>query len=899
MKMLKTKIIIYIFIIFFLFIDSVFATTNSWDFSTPWEYTISNSKIISIDWWIASIKQNILIHNWAYDVVMNWDTNSPSLTTNTAYNYWTNNIITSFTETLWIWNQWIITYQVSKNNWTTWYYWNGRSWSKTIWWVANSNSAIVMNSNLPSFNYLAWWSWLLSFKIFFTSNWKQKVELDNINIVSIESPSPGWVSNNLAFWLKANEWTSTTTNWTSLTKWNDQSGNWLNATAWIGPTYYNTTTNLNFYPLIDFNGSTQYLQNTSSWAYSQSYFTVLVPDNQVDGTLMGWVPFGINCVDEALNSWKCWLPFWWLVLWEFTISANNEIITHSIWSSNNWRSSHIWTNSYDTWKPMLISINENVWGTWTEISEKWILINNYNANSYKTLSATSYRLWMSTDSVNPYPYNWKIAEIINFSTRTSPTDKLKIESYLSLKYWITLKNGTSNYIASDWITNMWNTTIAGTYTYDIFWIWRDDKSKLAQVKSKSVNSDEIITLEAIWEWTNMSSSFVDINDKEFLSISNNNLWNMWTKNDSPIWYYSLARRWKVQETWELWKIKLDFDLSNPYFNIPLTSTWTNYYFTYDNNWNGLLADEKPKIMRNLWWDIWWIWWININNNSIFTISTQAISNNIPNDFTLSNNNINDTYKSISTTKDFEIPQKNTVTSWIITNINFSSGTLLPWWNHTININYFDTGSIINTSSDIISLNKWNWTTWWSDISPTWLNLWWKIITSSWSSYTTNNLIYWKYRYNFQISDNIWNIYSTWAVFYIDEPELIISSWSLDIWDIKNNITKFSSSELMVTVKTVWAWFDLLLNKDSSISEWTAIITDWNWVNWFWYDELPYTSTIHFINTNEILATQAWSIDTNGYKNTYIYLINFWAIIWSEQIAWYYEWLIKYWLILNY
>ncbi len=1015
---------------------------------------------------------------------------------------WSNASVTDFrvqltkNGTTWVWNNLALNTSQTTKAFRT--YWNFTN----LWWTSWSKTDIESPNFWVLLQYNKTWWWNRTARVY-----RVNITIDYTNPLS----KPGWVSNNLSIWLKANKWTSTIIDWTSLTNWNDQSWNWFNAWWWISPTYINNTVeNLNFNPYINFNWSTQYLENTAWWAYSQSYFAVVVPNEKVDWTLNGWVPFAINCDTTKLNTGTCWLPFWWLVLWAFTAAINDEVITHAIWASTEWRSAQIWIASYQASKPMLININENSAWTWTEISEKWILVNNFNTNTYQTLSATNYRLWISTDPANPFAYNWKIAEIINYSSRISPIDKQKIESYLSLKYWITLKNGTINYIASDWITNMWNTSTAWIYNNNIFGIGRDDLSWLSQIKSKSINNDSIITIEALWEGTNMNPNFVDMNDMEFLTIWNNLLWNTWSQTDSPLWYYSLSRRWKVQETGEVWTVNLDFNVDNPFFDVPILSTWSVYYFIYDTNGNWLLEDETPQAMTNIWWNIWRIWWININNNRIFSIATQSSLNNIPTNISLSNNsinenvatgstiwtfsttdadtwdthtysfviwsgdndnqyftitwntlklihspdfeikntysiriqtddgngwqyqkvftiNINDVFETIPSTLDFESILDNykyTVTSWIwsrtttnpyewlysiesnnlwtnnsqscfelnntltqtwtinfyynvssqawsdylkfyinnieqqawswnipwtlyenttvppwtnsykwcyikdaawsawsdkawidfvateptvsweniprtITSINFASGKLLPWWNHNIIINYFDTDSWINTSSDIIELYKWNWNSWWSDISNIWLNLWTKTITSTGANYSTNNLSFWKYKYDFQISDNNLNSSSTWAIFYIDQPEIIVSSWSIDIWDLKSWVIKFSSWELIVTVKTVWAWFNLILNKDASLSEWTIDITNWNWINWFWFDKDPYTSNINLINTNEILANQTWSINIDWNKNTYLYSIKFWTLISPEQIAWNYKWLIRFGLKLNY
>ncbi len=907
--------------------------------------------------------------------------------------------------------------------------------------------------------------------------------------------SPGWVETSIQFWLKANAGTSTTTDWTPLNTWNDQSINWYNATAWVAPIYLNnTTSNLNFYPIVDFNGTDQYMENLNNWAYSHSYFAVIIPDNQIDWTTVWQVPFWFDCNSWVINTWICWLPFSWLTLWAFTAAINDEVITHAIWSSVGRRSAQVWTASYQAAKPMLVNMNENATANWTEISEKWAFVNNYSVNTYQTLAAADYRIWMSADAANPFPYNWKIAEIINYSSRTSPIDKQKIESYLSLKYGMTLNSGTDNYIASNWTTNMWSTASAWVYINDIFGIGRDDLSALWQVKSKSVNDDNVITIEAIWEWANMAPAFVDIADFEFLTVANNDLWNTWTATDTPTGYFNLSRLWKVQEIWDLWTLNLDFDVANPNFDIPALSLWTNYYFIYDSNNNGLLSDETPSIMTNTSWSIWRIAWVNLNNDQNFTITTQASSNNIPTDIILSSNNIDEnvvagttvwtlsttdadawdthTYTfiawawdtdnstftittntlSINLSPDYELKSeyyiriqtddwnwwifqkqfiiyinnlpeaihtlidfeniadesKYTVTSWIwtrtttnpyewsysiesdngwlpntqscfqvtntfnttwtvkffynvssqawgdflrfyidnieqqawswtvpwtlysdatiiswtheykwcyikdatlaawtdnafidyitfnesdsipptILSTNYEIWALLPWWNHDFIINYSDGESGIDILSDNMALYKWDGVAWWSDISTTWFVLASKIVTSTSATYSTNNLAFWKYLCDFSISDNMGNTWSISGVFYVDEPEFIVNTWSLDIWKIEKWIAKFSPLTFDLTVKTVWAWFDVIFDQGTTLTYGTAEVKTWDLINWVFYNEDQDTLTTNIMSSQyTIINTEPWSINTNWDKNTYIYSIKLWALAWSEQAAW--------------
>ncbi len=1125
-----------------------FATKSSYDICIRTDdgrwWTFDKNFTISIlvnpnIWW-AWLSTDIWW--WAFPWVnpknaeLNTTTTSAVSTVNV--NWWiTNNLaLTDFTLN-WLWiptNATIdgiqvdVEWQVTNNrmrdlrvqltkDWTNWVWnnnWNNANWptNKTIttyWWAADLWWTTWTVADLESTNF-----WVI-LQYQYNRNWSADVNVFRVNITvsyTVPAPWPWWVSSNMQIWLKADLGPSTTIDWNPVVTWNDQSWNWFNAWWWVSPIYRdNTTDNLNFNPVVDFNWTTQFLQNLWNWAYSQSYYTVIVPDNTIDWTISGQVPFSFDCLSWVLSSWACWLSFAWLTLWAFTAAMNDEVITHALGSSVNWRSAQIWVASYQAWEPMLIIVNEDALVTNSDIYEKWLKVDNFTANTYQTLSTADYSLWITLDAWNPFPYDWKIAEIINYNSRTTDIDRQKIESYLALKYGITLNSWAQNYTASDWITSIWNSSIAWTYINDIFWIWRDDFSTLWQVKSKSSNSDWVLVIEAIWEWTNLTPSFTDIGDMEFLTISNDGWWNTWTATDSPSWYNILSRKWRIQETWELGTVNLDFEVWNINFDIPATASWTTYYFLYDNNNNDILSDDTPVALVNTSWNIWQAWWVNLNNLREFTIATAASTNNIPTDITLSNNVINEnvstwtTIWTFSTTDadpldthtysfvagawdadniyftilwttltlnhspDFEIKPsysirvmtddwngwqfqkvftininniwewlttiidfednlnsyKYTVTSWNwsetitnpnewlrsmesnnwwlnntqscfevtqtlastwtitfdyevssqatsdflrfyidnieqnawswtvpwatyidntlsagthsykwcyikdwagaawtdnayidyitfqdsaiditppnITAINFASWSLLPWWNHNIIINYSDLESWIDITSDIITLNKWDWiSAWWPDISVTWLNLWAKVITATTATYPTNNLDFWKYRYNFQISDNTANSSSTWATFYIDIPELTISTGSLDIWNIPPLATTFSPLDFTITVKTIWAWFDLILNKDSAFIYSTAEIIDRNWLDeWVWYDTLPYTSTVNLINPNEVIATQVQSINTNWDKNTYLYWVKFWARISPEQAAWNYSMNINFWLNLNY
>ncbi len=89
-------------------------------------------------------------------------------------------------------------------------------------------------------------------------------------------------------------------------------------------------------------------------------------------------------------------------------------------------------------------------------------------------------------------YKGDILEVITYDARNSDADRRKIESYLAIKYGITLgTNGTSlDYVDS----NGTNIYAIGGFNYDIAGIGRDDDAQLNQKQSKTINKVDDITI---------------------------------------------------------------------------------------------------------------------------------------------------------------------------------------------------------------------------------------------------------------------------------------------------------------------------------------------------------------------------------------------------------------------
>ena len=154
--------------------------------------------------------------------------------------------------------------------------------------------------------------------------------------------------------------------------------------------------------------------------------------------------------------------------------------------------------------------------------------------------------------------------IIFYGDELSDENRNKVESYLALKYGVTLDQSTAqSYTASSGM-KMWDkdATNASTYNNDIAGIGRDDLSRLGQVKSRSVNDDSIVTIEVEGEGTNAITNFDDMDDLEFLTWGNDDGGTTEVDTNVPDSVAErLGRVWQAQELGEVGSTTIEFDLS--------------------------------------------------------------------------------------------------------------------------------------------------------------------------------------------------------------------------------------------------------------------------------------------------------------------------------------------------
>ncbi len=202
-----------------------------------------------------------------------------------------------------------------------------------------------------------------------------------------------------------------------------------------------------------------------------------------------------------------------------------------------------------------------------------------------------------------------------------------------------------------------------------------------------------------------------------------------------------------------------------------------------------------------------------------------------------------------------------------------------------------------TESANFQLRKYNWTSWWQNIAPAYVDLNGAIVTQFSASALVSKLPYWKYKFDFSISDDDWPS-SKQVIFFIDDPELIIYKSSIDIWNIPLNTLKLSSDYQEVKVKTIWTPYNISMKNPEDLKFDVFQINPFTWIEWWWYKIwiLPFKK----IDNPEYLWNLSFreSISWNKFEDDYLF--QFWAKNNNIMKApWDYEWSVDFDINLKY
>ncbi|MDE5424404.1 hypothetical protein L3073_19525, partial [Ancylomarina sp. DW003] len=374
--------------------------------------------------------------------------------------------------------------------------------------------------------------------------------------------TPGGVSASLEFWLKADAGTGSTSDGGTVNPWEDQLdvNNAIKSGTIALPTYQ--TNQLNFNPVMDYSAAANQVYNipnsgdinTINNTIEKSFSIVFTTGTDVASRQVlyeeGGQARGVNAY--IFNN-------------ELYVGAWNRVSSDGSgddWGFESEKISIVANTTYLLTFNMLGNNSRN--GKLELISEgKLELTNNNIGRLYShggqiglggMLNDSYFEPSANGEAGNNYYFKGELAEITYAKEYLDAAKRNRLESYLAIKYGITLdQSSAQNYTASDG-TVVWSGSTNSSYNNDIAGIAKDDDTELDQLKSKSVNASSVVTIA---NGTSISSPSAFSVDNSFLIWGHNGssgtalTGDYLGKTD-----FGVARVWRVSESGTVGNVRL-------------------------------------------------------------------------------------------------------------------------------------------------------------------------------------------------------------------------------------------------------------------------------------------------------------------------------------------------------
>ncbi|WP_026777111.1 Ig-like domain-containing protein [Polaribacter sp. Hel_I_88] len=359
--------------------------------------------------------------------------------------------------------------------------------------------------------------------------------------------APSGNNNGLLLWLKANDGIDKNSN-NEVLSWSDKSVNKSKATPVGLPKIIENDVNFNPSLVINTNNAVEILEGIfKTNNYSDIWiYTVANPKTIKAATLFN---------ENLLENENLFL--------EFPTSEGSINFNYGSDSSIASNSGSVPINEPSIWT-ISSTTNTNTPSKFRKsISRNGFYIafsNNDNSTNFKTGNNNDFSIgFKREEDVLEQFFDGTLSELIIYTQKPSAQEQQKIETYLAIKYGITLQILDSNnsivegnYVNSD-NEVIWDYELNKEYHNDILAVTKDTVSNFNQFKSKSINTSAILTLETYSKIKN---------DKSAVVIGNNNKPVFFSSNNSKLSYKTLDRIWKTQTIGSVGDVELSFNIPN-------------------------------------------------------------------------------------------------------------------------------------------------------------------------------------------------------------------------------------------------------------------------------------------------------------------------------------------------
>ena len=291
---------------------------------------------------------------------------------------------------------------------------------------------------------------------------------------------PAGIGTNLALWLRADAGTSVPDG-SLVSTWEDQAftTSFTNAESPSGaePTYYNNATNnVNFNPVLNFDGSSSSMYGKKGF-YSDEFYIVVKPSTPISYTS---APNDIYCGDDYRQVQPS-EDVTGFEMGNTSARFTNDVVAFNQGPQTNYGIANVSTTQTFT-EANLFNGRTNSSNNGSELFCDGLDIGNTEVNTSTFTRISNSRYWLGRSERFGASYDGDIMEVISYRGRNSDADQAKIQSYLAIKYGIGLgTNGIGlDYVDSDGNV-IWDASAdGGAFNYDVAGIGRDDCSSLHQ-----------------------------------------------------------------------------------------------------------------------------------------------------------------------------------------------------------------------------------------------------------------------------------------------------------------------------------------------------------------------------------------------------------------------------------
>ncbi|BAP32507.1 uncharacterized protein CHSO_3470 [Chryseobacterium sp. StRB126] len=338
--------------------------------------------------------------------------------------------------------------------------------------------------------------------------------------------APGGVVNNLSYWYRADKDAVNTGDGTDITAWTDQFSGTTSAQLGTNalPKFKVGAANyFNFNPGVNFTAGTQTLGNINVRTFSEdsydvftftkegmtsggahpSIFRSLVDNALLTGDLRRWDGLGI-VMDNRIERFS-------------NIGGNTDYYGTPAGAF----STTIPSIMYHTFTALTTTKALNGGANFATTNHTGTGVRNLNGGH---LFGDSQFGGNGSDNLG---FIGNLGETIIYGSGNLTTaERRRVDSYLAIKYGITLGQvNTDHYLNTDGNT-VWNGATNTTFNNNIFGVTRDDIEAFEQKVSKSVNAGTILTVATISDFASpnqLSTRTGFVNDKTYFLMGDNNV----------------------------------------------------------------------------------------------------------------------------------------------------------------------------------------------------------------------------------------------------------------------------------------------------------------------------------------------------------------------------------------